>query len=112
MKPPRRAVIDIGTNSIKLLVGDVSEGIVVPVEERSDQTRLGGGFYETHELQPVPISRTAQAVARFVAFARDAEAQRIRVVATSAARDARNADALLHAVRRASGLRVEIISGD
>jgi len=70
MKPPRRAVIDIGTNSIKLLVGDVADGLVAPVEERSEQTRLGAGFYETHQLQAIPIAQTAGCVARFVALAR------------------------------------------
>ncbi len=112
MNPARRAVIDVGTNSIKLLVGEVSDGIVRPVEERSEQTRLGAGFYETHELQPIPIARTASAVARFVAMARDLEAVSAHVIATSAARDAKNADELIEAVRRASGLRVEVISGD
>jgi exopolyphosphatase/guanosine-5'-triphosphate,3'-diphosphate pyrophosphatase len=112
VKPPRRAVIDIGTNSIKVLIGDVCGGLVIPVEERSEQTRLGAGFYETRELQPISIARTAEAVARFVALARDADASAIRVIATSVARDARNPGALLEAVRRSSGLRVEVISGD
>jgi len=112
MRMLRRAVIDVGTNSIKLLVGDVSNSIVTPIEERSEQTRLGAGFYEANELQPGPIGRTAEAVARFAAHARDAEAESIRIIATSAVRDARNADDLLRAVRRASGLRVEIISGE
>ena len=107
MKPLRRAVIDIGTNSIKLLVGEVIEGSVHPIDERSEQTRLGAGFYDTHQLQPVPIARTASAVARFVAQARDAGAESIRIIATSAARDAENAADLLEAVRRAAGLRVK-----
>jgi exopolyphosphatase/guanosine-5'-triphosphate,3'-diphosphate pyrophosphatase len=111
-KAPRRAVIDVGTNSIKLLVAEVSEGVVCPVDERSDQTRLGAGLYETHELQPVPIARTASAVARFVAMARDQEAESVRIVATSAARDARNAGELVEAIHCAAGLRVEIISGE
>jgi len=112
MKPTRRAVIDVGTNSIKLLIGEVAEGVVHPIDERSDQTRLGAGFYEKHELQPVPMARTASAVARFVAMARDAEAESTRIIATSAVRDARNSEELLGAIRRASGLRVEIISGE
>ncbi len=112
MVTPRRAVIDIGTNSIKLLVGEVADGIVRPVDERSEQTRLGAGFYETRVLQPITISRTASAVARFVAQAREHEAATIRIVATSAARDAKNPGDLVEAVRRASGLRVEIISGE
>ncbi len=112
MNPRRRAVIDIGTNSIKLLVGEVSDGVVHPIEERSEQTRLGAGFYEHHELQPIPVARTATAVAKFAALARDLEVGSVRVIATSAARDARNADELLGAIRRASGLRVDVISGD
>src|SRR6185503_16749499 len=112
MQPLRCAVIDVGTNSIKLLVGDVADGIVTPVEERSEQTRLGAGFYEARELQPGPIGRTADAVARFAAEARDAVAESIRIIATSAVRDARYSVDLLRAVRRASGLRVEIISGE
>src|ERR1051325_12191102 len=101
----RRAVIDVGTNSIKLLVGEVSEGVVRALDERSEQTRLGAGFYETRELQAIPIARTASAVARFVAQARDAEAESVRVIATSAARDARNAEELSEAIRRSAGLR-------
>ncbi len=108
----RRAVIDIGTNSIKLLVGEVADGVVTPIEERSEQTRLGAGLYESHQLQPIPIARTATAVAKFAAMARDLEAASVRVIATSATRDARNADELLGAIRRASGLRVDIISGE
>ena len=112
MNSRRGAVIDIGTNSIKLLVGDVSDGLIRPVDERSEQTRLGAGLYDTQVLQPVTIERTASAVAKFVAFARDQDASAIRVIATSAARDAKNPDDLANAVRRASGLRVEIISGE
>src|ERR1035438_7481154 len=63
MKGVRRAVIDVGTNSIKLLVADVAERDVRPVWEGSIQTRLGQGFYETHRLQPEPIAQTAEAVA-------------------------------------------------
>ena len=112
MNSRRGAVIDIGTNSIKLLVGDVHDDLIQPVDERSEQTRLGAGFYETQVLQPVTIQRTASAVAKFVAYARDQDAVALRVIATSAARDAKNADELVSAVRRASGLRVEIISGE
>lgn len=107
----RRAVIDVGTNSVKLLIADVAGSSVSPVLERSEQTRLGSGFYETHLLQPVPITRTAQAVARFAAEAADHEASSIRVIATSAARDARNPEELLAAIGTHAGLRVEIISG-
>ncbi|MBC8095262.1 MAG: Ppx/GppA family phosphatase [Akkermansiaceae bacterium] len=112
MLPARRAVIDVGTNSVKLLVADVSAQEVQPVWEDSKQTRLGTGFYETHILQPEPILKTARAVAKFTGVARDHGAVSIRIIATSAARDAVNAAELVSALESAVGIKVEIISGD
>lgn len=111
MKPARRAVIDVGTNSIKLLVADVDGHTVQPVVEESRQTRLGKNFYETHRLQPDAIAQTAKAVAGFADFARGQRAISIRVFATSAARDAVNPEDLASAIARACGLNLEIISG-
>lgn len=108
----RRAVIDIGTNSVKLLVADVSAAAVEPVWEGSEQTRLGRGFYDDHRLRPEAIADTAKAVAQFANTARAQGASHLRVIATSAARDAVNADELLAAVRAASGVAVEVISGE
>src|SRR5947207_14626749 len=65
----RRAVIDIGTNAVKLLVAEVSGPRVQPLLERSRQTRLGRGFYATHRLQPAAIENTARAGAGFAAEA-------------------------------------------
>lgn len=107
----RKAVIDIGTNSVKLLVADVSERIVTPIFETGEQTRLGRGFYETHQLQPEAIARTAVVVAGFANTARQHGATQLRAIATSAARDAINAADLLSAIRNTSGLDVEVISG-
>ena len=111
METIRRAVIDVGTNSIKLLVADVRGREVTPVHEESKQTRLGKGFYETHRLQPETIAHTAEAVGQFSATAREKNAKSIRVIATSAARDAMNPTDLTGAIERASGLKTEIISG-
>jgi exopolyphosphatase/guanosine-5'-triphosphate,3'-diphosphate pyrophosphatase len=108
----RRAVIDVGTNSIKLLVADVTGGDVQPVLEDSKQTRLGQGFYDSQQLQPEPIANTAKAVAAFAFKARELNATSVRLIATSAARDAVNASELLSAIEQASALKVEIISGE
>ena len=108
----RRAVIDVGTNSIKLLVADVSGRDVQPVHEESRQTRLGKGFYGAQQLQVDAIARTAEAVAEFAKTARENKAASICVIATSAVRDAVNSDDLTSAIERASGLKVEIISGE
>lgn len=112
MSYTRRAVIDVGTNSIKLLVADVEGRDVRPVCEESKQTRLGRGFYETHRLQPEPIAKTAKAVRTFEDMARELKAVSIRVIATSAARDAVNPQELISAIESASTLKVEIISGE
>lgn len=112
MSAARRAVIDVGTNSVKLLVADVSGRDIIPVCEESKQTRLGQGFYETHRLLPASIANTANAIAAFVSQARGLDSTNIRVIATSAARDALNADELITAVENTSGMRLEIISGE
>src|SRR6266576_126801 len=98
MSQTRRAVIDVGTNSIKLLVADVCGHDIRPVCEESKQTRLGQAFYETHRLQPGAIAATAKAVAQFAGLARKHQAANIRVIATSAARDAVNPEALTSAI--------------
>ena len=111
METVRRAVIDVGTNSIKLLVADVRGRDVRPVHEENKQTRLGKGFYESNRLQPEAIARTAEAVWEFAEIAREKSAASIRVIATSAARDAVNPTDLTTSIERASGLKTEIISG-
>jgi len=112
MQPVRRAVIDVGTNSVKLLVADVAGQEIQPVCEQSKQTRLGHRFYETHRLRAEAIAATAKAVADFAAVARETQAVSIRVLATSAAREAVNRDELTSAVEHASGLKGEVISGE
>lgn len=112
MESVRRAVIDVGTNSIKLLVADVRRRDVQPVHEESKQTRLGKNFYQTHRLQPEAVAKTAEAVWEFSEIAREREAETIRVIATSAARDAVNQNDLISTIERAANLKVEIISGE
>jgi exopolyphosphatase/guanosine-5'-triphosphate,3'-diphosphate pyrophosphatase len=110
--PNRRAVIDIGTNSVKVLVADLADGRLTPVTEMSRQTRLGAGFYVTHKLQPPAIALTADAVAEFRDSATKLGASSVRIIATSAARDAVNAVELIDAVRKSTGLEAEILSGE
>src|SRR5438552_11586972 len=106
MQRVRRAVIDVGTNSVKLLVADVEGQNVHPLLEESKQTRLGRGFYETHILQIAAIRETAEAVRNFAALAASWEPACIRVIATSAARDAHNPEELVNAIQAAPGLQV------
>jgi exopolyphosphatase / guanosine-5'-triphosphate,3'-diphosphate pyrophosphatase len=107
-----RGVIDVGSNSVKLLLADVEGAIVRPLHEGSHQTRLGQGFYETHVLQAGAIDLTAKAVADFVAQAQAWNPAILKIVATSAARDAINKEQLLSAIKSAAGISVTIISGE
>ena len=107
-----RAVIDVGTNSVKLLVADVEKGIIRPLHEGSHQTRLGQGFYQTKVLQSGAIDLTAKVVSDFVSDAQAWKPTNIKVIATSAARDAENKEELISAIESASGTRVTIISGE
>lgn len=108
----RRAVIDVGTNSVKLLVADVEGSLVEPLLETSEQTRLGQGFYQAHLLQPEAIEHTARTVARFALQARDLHSARLTVIATSAARDALNQQQLRDALQTHAGLPMRIITGE
>ena len=106
----RRAIIDVGSNSVKLLVADVSEGVVTPIVHKGVQTRLGRGVFDTGRLLPEAISDTASVVSAFAARAKEEGAETVRLLATSAVREAENSDQLAAAVA-AGGLELEIIDG-
>jgi exopolyphosphatase/guanosine-5'-triphosphate,3'-diphosphate pyrophosphatase len=108
----RCAVIDVGTNSVKLLVADLAGRTVRPVLRLSRQTRLGRGAFRRKRLQPNAIARTAAAVADLAAHAAALQPVRIRVLATGVVREAKNGRRLVQAIERAAELSVEIASGD
>lgn len=109
----RYATIDIGTNSVLLLVAErAPDGRFQAVLERAEITRLGRGVDQTRILAPEAMEGTLACVAAFAEEARRLGAQEIAVSATSAARDARNGQEFLDAARTRAGVEVEIISGD
>ncbi len=108
----RRAVIDIGTNTVKLLVADVQDGRVAPVVSKDQTTRLGEGLHESKRLSRAAIERTAEAIDDFVADAKELGAREIITLTTSAARDATNGNEFLQAVHRRCGLDVQVITGE
>ena len=87
----RVAAIDCGTNSIRLLVADVpAEGPATDLLRRMEVVRLGQGVDATGRLAPEAIERTRLVLAEYAAQARELGAERVRMVATSASRDAAN----------------------
>ncbi len=109
---PRFAAIDIGTNSTKMTVADVSRGAVTSVAERSEITRLGKGVDATHRLSDESMRATLDAINRFVAEARELGATKIRAGGTSAMRDADNGKEFVLEASQIIGSEVEVISGD
>ena len=107
----RRAVIDIGTNTVKLLVADIRDGQIFPVVSKDQTTRLGEGVATTRQLSPAAIARTVGAITGYVADARELEVTDLTAFTTSAARDAGNQQEFLDAVRQQCGLAVEVLTG-
>lgn len=112
MTGERFAAIDVGTNTVLLLVAERRAGGFAPLVERAEITRLGKGVDRTGALAPEAIAATVEVLARFAAEARALGARGIACVATSAARDARNGQAFFAAAREAAGLAPEVIPGD
>ncbi len=110
---PRFASIDIGTNSVLLLVAERGpDGRFGAVLERAEITRLGRGVDKSRVLAPEAIEDTLKVLDSYVAEARALGAQAIAATATSAARDASNGSDFLRAVAGRTGVKVEIIAGD
>jgi len=113
LEPVRFAVIDVGTNSVKLHVGERrADGSWQTVADRAEVTRLGEGLQDTGSLQPEPLRRTAEAVVGMVEEARREGAAEIAAVATAGMRLAENSTELVEAVRERCGVGIEVISGE
>ena len=109
----RVAAIDIGSNSIRQIVADVSpEGAIQVVDEMKAAPRLATGLSATGELSEHSIHAAIEAIERMATLAKQLGATRIDAVATSAVREASNASAFLAQIHRATGLRVRVLDGD
>lgn len=112
-QPGRYAAIDVGSNSVLLLVADVDEeGRLTPVAEGARNTRLSERYYVSHRLLRPARDRTASAICEFTRVARKTGAQGIAAVGTSVLREAANGDDFQSQVRQQCGLPIEVISGE
>jgi exopolyphosphatase / guanosine-5'-triphosphate,3'-diphosphate pyrophosphatase len=112
--PVRVAAIDCGTNSLRLLIADVDPqaGRLADVDRRMEIVRLGQGVDATGRLGPEPLARTFGALEQYAAAISDAGAVAVRMVATSATRDAANADEFVTGVTGILGLVPEVLTGE
>ena len=112
----RVAAIDCGTNSIRLLIADIehTNGAtkLTDIVREMRVVRLGQGVDATGELAPEALERTFAATADYAALIREYQAQKIRFVATSASRDARNRQVFVDGIQNLIGVEPEVITGD
>ena len=108
----RVAVVDLGTNSTRLLVAEVVDGHLSELARRTRVTRLGEGVDRGGRLLPQAMERVFEALADYRPVIDDLQAEHVVAVATSAVRDAANRDELLAAIERRFGIRGATIAGD
>ncbi len=105
------AVIDMGSNSIRLMIAEVKGGRLGQVEKHLEMTRLGGGVDQTKMLSETSMQATIEAIKTFKNMAEIAEAEMVGAFATSAVRDAANGPLFAAQVLRETGISVQIIPG-
>lgn len=108
----RIAAIDVGSNSIKLVVAEaLGDGSLVALAREKDVVRLGRETLEKKHLDAEAVRRAIDAIARFRSIAASLGAERIIAVATASVREADNAAQFVAEVERQTGIHVEILSG-
>ena len=110
----RVAAVECGTNSLRLLVADVdpAAGSLTDVDRRLELVRLGQGVDATGRLAPDALARTLRVLRAYAAIIEAAGVSAVRVVATSATRDAANAAEFVTGVRDVLGIEPEVLSGE
>ncbi|KUL36644.1 Ppx/GppA phosphatase family protein [Actinoplanes awajinensis] len=108
----RVAAIDCGTNAVRLLIADVVDDRLTDVVRTMEIVRLGEGVDRTGMLSAAALERTRTALVRYAALIKDSKAVSVRMCATSASRDASNAQDFRDMVRGVLGVDPEVITGE
>ena len=108
----RVAAIDCGTNSIRLLIADISAGSFREIDRRMEIVRLGQGVDQNKSFHPDAIERTLAAVSDFAIEISRRGVSKVRFCATSATRDASNRAIFIEGVKSILGVEPEVISGE
>ncbi len=111
--PVRLAAMDVGTNSIRLLVAEVHpDGTYRVLDDEREPIRLGRGLGASGMLEPMGIDRAADALARMARIAEGYGVHATRAIGTSACREAANTDELVRLTRERAGIDLEVISAE
>jgi len=105
-------VIDVGTNSTRLLIADVTDGRIREVERQSRVTRLGRGVDLSGQLSGEAIDAACEAIGDYLALCRENDAEEVAAMATSAVRDASNGAAFVAELRERFALSARVLDGE
>ena len=108
----RVAAVDVGTNSVRLLVAEGTAASLQPVERLMTITRLGKGVDATGQLDDEALQRTLECIGTYAERWQDLGAQRVRITATSAVRDAADRDRFFAGVLQRAGVTAEVLTGE
>ncbi len=108
----RVGVVDLGTNSTRLLVADVDDGRVDEVARRLTITRLGEGVDERRKLLPLPVARVRNVLSDYRRELDELGAERVLTLGTSAVRDAENGEAFLGEIEWSYGFATRLLTGE
>ena len=108
----RVAAVDVGTNSVRLLVADGDGDTMEAVERHMTITRLGAGVDATGHLNDAALARTLECIDDYARRLEELGATRVRISATSAVRDAADRDRFFNGVRQRAGVDAEVLTGD
>ncbi|MBI5287326.1 MAG: Ppx/GppA family phosphatase [Deltaproteobacteria bacterium] len=108
----RCASVDIGTNTLRLLIADVEGDRLKPIHRGRVITRLGGGYKEDLGINPLSAERTIDAVTLFARILKEYGVNDVKAVATSVMRRAKNRETFIDEVFKRTGLKVDVITGD
>lgn len=108
---PIFAAVDIGANSVRLKIAELTRRKLKVVHEDREVTRLGESVFRSNSLAPDAMAHTVKVLTRFYRAAQKFGAEQVRVVSTSPLRDSKNARAFIEWVKSAVGWKVDVISG-
>lgn len=110
--PGKVAIVDIGSNTVRLVVYDAPLRLPIPIFNEKAQCELGRGMEKTGRLNPDGVTLAYQSLARFISLSRAMGVDHLEMVATAAVRDATDGPQFVAEIKRRFDLDVEVLSGD
>lgn len=106
------AIIDIGTNSMRLMISTLENDKVIASEKEVKTTRIGENMNKSKQIHPIAFERNLQALKTFKEKARREKTEEILVFGTSALRDATNGNVFIEQVKKRLGLTIQVLTGE